>query len=155
MTGDDIDYSEGISVNDQISTNTTAIGDLSDLNTSDKSSLVGAVNEVNGKIDTITDNDLSIGSLGDAIRVTKRGNMVQVILAPLANIPSGAFTTLATLPTGYRPSRQIFEDFRDMSSSSRRLRLRVDTDGKINIYNYDSAITSTNNTYHTICFISA
>ena len=47
LTGDDIDYSEGISVNDQISTNTTAIGDLSDLNTSDKSSLVGAVNEVN------------------------------------------------------------------------------------------------------------
>ena len=52
LTGDDIDYSEGVSVNDQITTNTTAIGDLSDLNTSDKSSLVGAVNEVNGKFKT-------------------------------------------------------------------------------------------------------
>ena len=46
LTGDDIDYIEGVSVNDQISANTIAIGDLSDLNTSDKSSLVAAVNEV-------------------------------------------------------------------------------------------------------------
>lgn len=138
-----------------INENKSQIGDLSQLTTTDKSSLVGAVNEVNGIVNTITDNDLSIGSLGDAIRVTKRGNMVQITLASLANIPTGAFTTLATLPTGYRPSRQIYEDFRDMSSSSRRLRLRIDTDGKIYIYNYDSAITSPNNTYHTMCFITA
>ena len=46
LDGDDIDYAEGVTVNDQIGTNTTDIGDLSQLTTSDKSSLVGAVNEV-------------------------------------------------------------------------------------------------------------
>ena len=55
LDGDDIDYAEGVTVNDQIGTNTTDIGniaadvgDLSTLTTTDKSSLVGAVNEVNG-----------------------------------------------------------------------------------------------------------
>ena len=47
LDGDDIDYAEGVTVNDQIGTNTTAIGDLSQLTTTDKSSCVGAVNEVN------------------------------------------------------------------------------------------------------------
>ena len=69
LTGNDIEYSEGVSINTQLdnvagdladltaedipmsgtdSTPTaTAIGDLSQLTTSDKSSLVGAVNEVN------------------------------------------------------------------------------------------------------------
>ena len=53
LDGDDIDYAEGVTVNDQIGTNTAdigtnaaAIGDLSQLTTTDKSSLVGAVNEL-------------------------------------------------------------------------------------------------------------
>ena len=53
LDGDDIDYAEGVTVNDQIGTNTADIGtnaanigDLSQLTTTDKSSLVGAVNEV-------------------------------------------------------------------------------------------------------------
>lgn len=57
LDGDDIDYAEGVTVNDQIGTNTAdigtnaaAIGDLSQLTTTTKSSLVGAVNEVNGKV---------------------------------------------------------------------------------------------------------
>lgn len=76
LTGSDIEYSEGVSINTQIenvagdladltaedipmsgtdSTPTaTAIGDLSNLTTSDKSSLVGAVNEVNGAVGAIT-----------------------------------------------------------------------------------------------------
>ena len=39
-----------ITIGDAIAANTTAIGSLSDLTTSVKSSLVGAVNEVNGKL---------------------------------------------------------------------------------------------------------
>lgn len=49
LDGDDIDYAEGVTVNDQIGTNAANIGDLSQLTTSVTSSLVGAVNEVNGK----------------------------------------------------------------------------------------------------------
>ena len=44
-----------ITIGDAIANNTTAIGDLSQLTTTDKSSLVGAVNEVNGAITSPTD----------------------------------------------------------------------------------------------------
>ena len=76
LTGNDIEYSEGVSINTQLdnvagdladltaedipmsgtdSTPTaTAIGDLSQLTTTDKSSLVGAVNEVNLPLFKIT-----------------------------------------------------------------------------------------------------
>lgn len=57
LDGDDIDYAEGVTVNDQIGSNTADIGtnaanigDLSTLTTSVTSSLVGAVNEVNGNL---------------------------------------------------------------------------------------------------------
>jgi hypothetical protein len=46
LDGDDIEYAEGVTVNDQIGTNAAAIGDLSQLTTTVKSSLVGAVNEI-------------------------------------------------------------------------------------------------------------
>ena len=60
LDGDDIDYAEGVTVNDQIGTNATnigtnaaAIGDLTTLTTTDKSSLVGAVNELDSdKVNT-------------------------------------------------------------------------------------------------------
>ena len=72
LDGDDIDYAEGVTVNDQIGSNTADIGtnaanigDLSQLTTSDKSSLVGAVNEAVGAkrlyINTTYQNDLNTG----------------------------------------------------------------------------------------------
>jgi hypothetical protein len=60
LDGDDIEYAEGVTVNDQIGTNAANIGDLTTITTSDKSSLVGAVNEVNAVTDYI--NDLSYHS---------------------------------------------------------------------------------------------
>lgn len=132
---------ERITVDGLIDTNTAAIA----VNASDISSLQSA--------NIATNYDISIGTLGDAIRLVKYGKAVQITLQALASIPSGVFTTLGTAPVGYRPHIQTFEDFRD--TSGRRLRLRIDTDGKINVYNYDSAITSTNNTFHTFTYIAA
>ena len=51
-----------ITVGEAIAANTTAIGDLSQLTTTDKSSLVGAVNEVNGNTYTKTETDTIINS---------------------------------------------------------------------------------------------
>ena len=132
---------ERIQVCDLIDVNTAGIA----TNSSDISALQSA--------NIATNYDLSIGAFGDAIRFVKYGKAVQITLQALAAVPSGVFTTLGTAPAGYRPFIQTFEDFRD--TSGRRLRLRIDTDGKVNIYDYDSAITSTNNTFHTFTYIAA
>lgn len=132
---------ERVNVVSLIDTNAGAIAS----NTSDITALQTA--------NIATNYDLSIGALGDAIRFVKYGKAVQITLQALASVPSGSFITLGTAPAGYRPYIQTFEDFRD--TSGRRLRLRIDTDGKVNIYNYDTAISSTNNTYHTFTYIAA
>ena len=132
---------ERVNVVSLIDTNAGAIA----ANTSDITALQTA--------NIATNYDLSLGALGDAIRFVKYGKAVQMTLQALASVPSGSFITLGTAPVGYRPYIQTFEDFRD--TSGRRLRLRIDTDGKVNIYNYDTAITSTNNTFHTFTYIAA
>lgn len=104
LDGDDIDYAEGVTVNDQIGTNTTDIGniaadvgDLTTLTTTDKSSLVGAVNELDSdKLDksTYTENtSVTINSLvaTGAVYTKKIGNMVMVW---------GLVTTTASITTG-------------------------------------------------------
>ena len=63
LDGTDIEYSSGVSMN-------SAIGDLSSLTTSDQSSIVGAVNEVNRKTKSIYSNSTYSNQLGTAITTT-------------------------------------------------------------------------------------
>ena len=129
-----------------------AIGDLTQLTTTDKSSLVGAVNEVNAKT-TSTNTTVDIGSYGDDIQLCKSGKVVLMIINPLSTLPSGGWTQIGTLPSGYEPIIQTISDM--YSRDDRHLRIKLDTDRKIYVYNYSSAISSTNNAYWNVTYITA
>ena len=128
------------------------IGSLSTLTTSDKSSLVGAVNEVNGKT-TSTNTTVDIGTYGDDIQLCKSGKVVVMIINPLSSLPSGGWTQIGTLPSGYEPIIQTISDM--FSRDERHLRFRLDPDRKIYVYNYSTVISSSNNAYWNITYITA
>ena len=130
----------------------TAIGDLSQLTTTDKSSLVGAVNEVNGKT-TSTNTTVDIGTYGDDIQLCKSGKVVLMIINPLSSLPTGGWTQIGTLPSGYEPIIQTISDM--YSRDERHLRFRLDPDRKIYVYNYSTVISSSNNAYWNITYITA
>ena len=88
-------------------------GTLSNLTTTEKTNLVAAINEVDADVDTLNskfdgptwNTDLSTST----IAYTKFAGIVTI--TNYANIgiaiPSNTWTTLGTLPKGYRPSRRI------------------------------------------------
>ena len=128
-----------------------AIGDLTQLTTT-ADDLVGAVNEVNGKT-TSTNTTVGIGTYGDDIQLCKSGKVVVMIINPLSSLPSGGWTQIGTLPSGYEPIIQIISDM--YSRDDRHLRIRLDTDRKIYVYNYSTVISSSNNAYWNITYITA
>lgn len=143
LTGSDIEYSEGVSINEQIDNVSgevadltgadipmsgtdstpiaTAVGDLSLLSTTDKSSIVGAVNEVDGKITTAT--TVSSGSItpktGYTIvnsSVKKIGNLVAVSFVIKATTAITSRQTIATIDNGFRPTQNEWYTFSGSSS---------------------------------------
>lgn len=112
----------------------------------------GSTTTIKDKIDS-TNTTVSIGNYGDDVILAKSGNTVQITFQPFTSLPIGGYTTLGYLPVGYRPIVTTTNDMRD--SSGRRMRIRLDLNGGINVYNYDSAISSNNNTYNTFSFITA
>ena len=122
-SGADIEYSEGVTVNDQIGTNTTDIGniaadvgDLTDLTTTNKDSLVDAVNEVDGKITTAT--TVSSGSItpntGYTVvnsSVKKIGNLVAVSFVIKATTAITSRQTIANIANGFRPTQNEWYTF--------------------------------------------
>ena len=104
LDGDDIDYAEGITVNDQIGTNATDIGNiaadvgsLSSLTTTNKDSLVDAVNEVDGELDNKPTN--TAGS--PFLKVKTTANITKSISANGYASILGSDINLAE--TGYTP----------------------------------------------------
>lgn len=110
---------------------------------------------IDAKQDIITSEytQVNIGSYGDNIRLCKAGKVVLMNIYPFSAVPAGGWTQLGTLPSGYEPIIQAISDM--YSRDDRHLRIRLDTDGKIYVYNYSSAITSTNNAYWTFTYITA
>lgn len=145
LDGADIEYSAGVTVNSKIdtvdgktTTNATAIGDLSTLTTSVQSSLVGAVNEVN----ELTDNNLSVATYGGTIYYRKYGHIVEVTstgIGSTTSIAQGNEPTLATLPSGFRPKRELnpIGYSRNSFSNSRMLGYTIGTNGNIKVYAYE------------------
>ena len=96
-----------------IDDNDKAIGDLAQLNTSNKSSLVSAVNELNNNL-TVQSVDLS-SILSPASNFTilyawavKYGKMVQLSLIIQNTVAFANDTPICTyLPVGYRPPRPL------------------------------------------------
>lgn len=95
-----------ITVGEAIAANTTAIGDLSQLTTTDKSSAVGAINELN-KVSrgTIT---ASTGYSIVSQKLVKQGKTVMLNLVMTATTPiKSSRVTIANIPVGFRPQLNV------------------------------------------------
>lgn len=150
LAGSDIEYSAGVSINSQIDNvageisdltaedipmsgedpttvstaignNATSIGDLTTLTTTDKSSLVGAVNEVDGKITTAT--TVSSGTITPKTGYTvvnssvkKIGNFVSVSFVIKATTAISSRQNIATIDNGFRPTQNEWYTFSGSSS---------------------------------------
>lgn len=155
LTGNDIEYSEGVSINTQLdnvagdladltaedipmsgtdSTPTaTAIGSLSQLTTTDKSSLVGAVNEVDR---TKVENSVETKTLVRNATYYKMGKVVQVSLITYT-VPAntGSYSSrhvIGYLPVGYRPIVNAYVPY--ISNDIRTLMIQA-SDGEVSIRN--------------------
>lgn len=146
LNGDDIDYAEGVTVNDQIGTNTadigtnaTAIGDLSQLTTTVTSSLVGAVNEVNGRTKPTTVTPIFNSSQNNYsipfnnTRVYKIGNIVYFTSTMQADTPYGSSPgqdVYRGLPKPYA-NDNLYMSFCAWNVTSNNMRVIVTSDGKL------------------------
>lgn len=126
------------------------IGDLTSLTTTDKSSLVGAVNEVNGKLAVETDT-YNITTYGGYVKCLKYGNIVTIMCVNFgitkAPAPGSAYT-LANIASKYRPSVNLRVDGYVHYASYKYDGVQcyaVNSDGSIVTYNYGTpAITKGN-----------
>ena len=127
-----------------------AIGDLSTLTTTDKSSIVGAVNEVNA---VKTTNIATTGYSDVGIALVKVNKVVQFKFTGLKSLPTGGWTKIADLPSGYRPKMETIEDIFD--NTNRKLRFKIEIGGSVYVYNYGTAISSDFNAYMNLTYIIA
>lgn len=79
---------------------------------------------------------------------TKFGNVVQINVSNIKNIPAGS-TTLLTIPSGYRPNSDTSFDFMQPRGYDATiavfLRVTARTTGELTVYNYSNrALTDTN-----------
>ena len=93
----------------------------------------------------------------DKVYFRKQGNLVMFQLSgSFTNLPNGGYTTLGTIPSGYRPfwgclSRQIASAG---NASGASIMLRLQPNGTIDVYNYSGATYSGNGYFqgmYTIC----
>lgn len=96
----------------QVDTNTTDIGDLTQLTTTDNSSLVNAINEIDADtqfVDFTSSVSFNENSLGTC-KFYKVGKIVYVQYQGQSTTHSGG-ATLATVPASYKPSYQVVAPF--------------------------------------------
>ena len=84
------------------------IGDLSNLTTTDKSSLVGAANELNSKLVTQTGSVTAETGFTSFCIVKKTGNVVIANISfAFSSLTANAETKLGTVASGFRPSATV------------------------------------------------
>lgn len=133
-------------VNDKADTNATAIstindniGDLSDLTTTVKSSIVGAVNEVN-KYETDTYN---VSTYGGTIICQKWGRLVNIQannIGTVQALPSGASYTLTSIASKYCPANSLrvvgMANAGSYQATTNSQSYSIGSDGRITTYAY-------------------
>lgn len=119
-----------ITIGEAIAENTTAIGDLSQITTT---------------------NVATTGYSTAGIDLVKCNKTVQFKFTGLSTMPSGGWTKIAQLPNGYFPQMEIIVDILD--NSNRRVRFRLNIDGEVHVYNYGSTISSDFNSYVNFTYI--
>lgn len=110
------------------------IGALTDLQTSDKTSIVNAINS-----NILSDSEWE---LANVMKVRRFGNIVFVRIQAQVSANANGWINIGTLPALYRPDETEFDVvfdnsiYRDVARSS-----RIDTDGNVYLYTPD-AITN-------------
>ena len=111
----------------------TAIGDLSQLSTTDKSSIVGAVNEV---VSTKVENSVETKTLVSNATYYKMGKVVQVsLIAYSVPANTGGYSSrhvIGYLPVGYRPIANAYVPY--ISNDIRTLMIQ-ESNGEVSIRN--------------------
>ena len=126
-----------------IAENTENIGDLTQLATTDKDSLVEAVNEIVADNTTIRSIYIDIGSylLGGNPPVIRKINRLCIIqFFALQNLTDGSDTVIGTIPEGYRPAYYVQANITDPSNHV--INFTIYSDGRIVAHPY--GVTATN-----------
>jgi hypothetical protein len=108
QNGDNIslDFASG----GQVEENTSNIGDLSNLNTTEKSNLVSAINEVQESVeDTGWINLTPATGTWTSLRYRVVGKLVQIVgYASSLTVSNASVGTVATMPSDYKPSVTVY-----------------------------------------------
>ena len=82
------------------------------------------------------------------IRIRRTGNVISVKIQGLDSLPAGGFTDICTLPSDYAPSENFGYDVLvgtdNTGSSLRTIRVRLETNGQLMLYNYGAVMTNLN-----------
>lgn len=86
------------------------VGDITLLNTTDKSSCVGAINEVNDKtsVNSSTVTRVETYSSGAGWTIIRQGKICVLRVINLKDLPNGT-TLIGTIPEGFRPVNEFYE----------------------------------------------
>ena len=108
LSADNIPYDSENSISEKIDDNAQAIGDLSNLDTTDKSSLVEAVNEVNSSLTNATTETSGTitATSGYTVRMQNLVKINGTVLGNFTISSTGTITSRATIgniPEGFRP----------------------------------------------------
>lgn len=83
-----------------------------------------------------------------SVSVRRTGNIMTVKINGLSALPNGGYTDICTLPSGFIPAENLQYDVLagtdNNATSLRTLRVRVETNGKLMLYNYGTQFTNTN-----------
>lgn len=93
----------------------------------------------------------TIESTNSSITAVKRSGVIGVRFNGFTNLPAG-WTTLGTLPEGWRPREELFMR-PDTPEKALKLRINIRADGTILVYNYGTLIENAANARETLTFI--
>lgn len=113
------------------------IGNLTGLETTVKTDLVSAVNEILADNTTITTIQINIGSyqVGNSTPYIQKINKLCIAqFYALQNLTSNASVIIGTIPEGYRPARGI--TIIETDSTNKHIAMTLNTDGTIEAYGY-------------------
>lgn len=83
---------------------------------------------------------------GMTIVIRKKSGIVSIDISSISSLATGQ-VQIGTLPEGWRPTATVYGDYGLPSASSiaTPIRLIVGIDGKVSLYNYSSAISTSKN----------
>lgn len=129
---------------------TVNTADMMPMSASDSTKVSEAIDEVNA---VTTTNIATTGYSDVGIDLVKNNKMVQFKFTGLKSLPTGGWTKIADLPSGYRPKMETIEDIFD--NTNRKLRFKIEIGGGVYVYNYGTAISSDFNAYSNLTYIIA